>query len=256
MVQHLTTIRKSYRIRLNHIGYLVMSQPSPKSPSTRTVLAAPVYDHLKERIMNRAVSPGARLNIDSLAAELGVSQTPLREALARLAAERLVSFEPYKGYSVTPLLTLRQLAELMQVRRLLETEAARQAANRISLTDLHSLQRVIEQMEAVEPRPEFRHYLPFNRLDQDFHQMIFQAAENRILLETYQGLNAHLWLARLDLTGSSIASRQSNLEHQAILQALKKHDPEAATSAVAQHLDNVEHRLGTYLQAGELAVKP
>jgi DNA-binding GntR family transcriptional regulator len=185
---------------------------------------------------------------------MGVSQTPLREALARLAAERLVFFEPYKGYSVTPLLTLRQLTELMHVRRLLETDAARLAAHRITLTDLHSMQKCIEQMEAVEPRPEFHDYLPFNRLDMEFHQRMFLSAENQLLLETYQGLNAHLWLARLDLTGHSIAARQSHQEHKAILQALKSHDPEAATRAVGQHIDSVEQRLGTYLQADELRV--
>lgn len=229
-----------------------MAQPSPKPPSARTVLAAPVYDTLKERIMNRTVAPGARLNIDSLAAELGVSQTPLREALARLAAERLVSFEPYKGYTVTPLLTLRQLAELMHVRRLLETDAARHAAHRITLTTLHLMQSCIEQMEAVQPRPEFRDYLPFNRLDMEFHQRMFEAAENQILLETYQGLNAHLWLARLDLTGQSIAARQSHQEHKAIVEALRSRDPEAAAQTAARHIDSVEQRLGTYLQTSPM----
>src|ERR687886_150212 len=99
----------------------------------RTVLVEPVYQALKERIVDQAFPPGARLNIDALAVELNVSPTPVREALARLAAERLVTFAPFKGYSVLSPLSQRQLADLMHVRQLLEVEAARLAASRVIL---------------------------------------------------------------------------------------------------------------------------
>ena len=71
----------------------------------KTVLASTVYDALKERIMDQVYLPGERLNIDGLAADLNLSPTPVREALVRLAAERLVTFESFKGYRVSPLLT-------------------------------------------------------------------------------------------------------------------------------------------------------
>src|SRR4051794_25932079 len=102
----------------------------------RTVLATPVYEALKERIMDQGLAPGSRLNIDALAETLGTSPTPVREALTRLAAERLVQFVPFKGYSVMPLLDQRQLADLMHVRNLLEVDASRLAASRIILADL------------------------------------------------------------------------------------------------------------------------
>lgn len=71
----------------------------------KTVLADTVYESLKARIMEQVYAPCERLNIDALALKLGVSPTPVREALARLAAERLVTFEAFKGYRVSALLT-------------------------------------------------------------------------------------------------------------------------------------------------------
>ena len=213
----------------------------------RTVMSTPVYQALKERIMDRRVAPNVRLNIDALALELKVSQTPLREALTRLTTERLVIFEPFKGYSVTPLLSSRRFSELMEVRRALEGTAIQQAVVRINLKDLHHLQNLINTMQQSEPGSEFRTYQAFNRLDQQFHELIFQIADNQTLLETYQSLNTHVQLARLDLTGHEIAADESHREHTTILETLKSGDPIAANKAMQQHLDSVEIRLGSQL---------
>jgi DNA-binding GntR family transcriptional regulator len=214
---------------------------------TRTVMSTPVYQALKERIMDRRVAPSARLNIDALALELKVSQTPLREALTRLTTERLVNFEPFKGYSVTPLLSSRRFSELMEVRRALEGTAIRQAVVRINSKELHHLQSLIDTMQQSVPGPEFRTYQAFNRLDQQFHELIFQIADNLTLLETYQSLNTHVQLARLDLTGHEIAADESYREHTKILETLKNRDAVAADNAMQQHLNSVEVRLGLQL---------
>ena len=213
----------------------------------RTVLSAPIYQALKERIMDRRVAPSARLNIDALALELKVSQTPLREALTRLATERLVIFEPFKGYSVTPLLSSRRFSELMEVRRALEGTAIQQAVVRVNPKDLHHMKNLISTMQQSVPGPEFRTYQAFNRLDQQFHELIFQIADNLTLLETYQGLNTHVQLARLDLAGHEIAADESHREHTTILETLEKGDPVAANRAMQQHLNSVEVRLGSQL---------
>src|SRR5262249_40122713 len=148
-------------------------------------------------IMDQGLAPGARLNIDGLAAELGVSATPLREALARLAAERLVSFVPFKGYTVLPLLTLRRLGELMHVRRLLEIDAARQAAERVVVPQLRRMERELDTIAALRPEPRFKDFRRYNEHDQVFHELLVGAADNAVLLETYQSLSAHVQLARL-----------------------------------------------------------
>ena len=215
--------------------------------SGRTVLAEPMYDLLKERIMDQGLAPGARLNIDGLAADLGVSPTPLREALARLAAERLVSFVPFKGYTVMPMLTPRRLGELMHVRRLLEVDAARQAAARVVVPQLRRMGRELDAIAALRPEPRFKDFRYYNEHDQLFHELLVDAADNAVLLETYQSLSAHVQLARLYHGRGEIDYTESLAEHRRIYEALCSRDPDRAAAAVREHIDGVERRLGAYL---------
>jgi DNA-binding GntR family transcriptional regulator len=215
----------------------------------RTVLATPVYEALKERIMDQGLVPGSRLNIEALADQLGTSPTPVREALARLAAERLVRFAPFKGYSVMPLLDQRQLANLMHVRRLLEVDAARLAAPRIILADLRIMEREHDAMSSDQPKPVFDAYRDYNQHDGVFHETMISATGNDVLLETYHTLQVHTLLARLYHDRGEIDYRESMKEHAAILEALQKRDAELAGDAVRRHIDGVEQRLGAILES-------
>ena len=211
----------------------------------RTVLSTPVYDALKDRFMDQTFVAGQRLNIDALASSLKVSPTPVREALARLAAERLIELVPYKGYMVSPLLTRRELADLMHVRKLLETDAAYSAATRIGLVDLREMGRIQSEIERLEMRPRFSDYLAFNLLDQRFHDLLVGAAENTLLLDTYRSLHVHIQLARYFRERPGAEVQASNAEHRAIYEAVSTHDPDAAVLAVRVHLDQ------SYLRAVE-----
>jgi DNA-binding GntR family transcriptional regulator len=216
--------------------------------AARTVLAAPVYDALMERIMDQGLAPGARLNIDGLAEELGTSPTPVREALTRLAAERLVFFTPFKGYTVMPLLDQRQLADLMHVRRLLEVDGARIAADRLILADLRVMERAQEAMAVETPDATFGEFRDYNRHDRVFHETMLGGSGNAVLLETYRGLHVHTMLARLYHDRGEVDYRESVNEHRAILDALKERDPTATADAVRRHIDGVEQRLGAILE--------
>ena len=92
----------------------------PARKVTRTTLAEQAYEIIKGRILDRDLPPGARLNIDALVRDLGVSSSPLQEALAKLQAERLVVFELYSGYSVAPEPSLSYLRDLVDCRILQE----------------------------------------------------------------------------------------------------------------------------------------
>jgi DNA-binding GntR family transcriptional regulator len=96
--------------------------------AARQPLVDDVYDVLVDMLMNHTLSPGARLNIDALARTLGVSPTPVREALARAEATGLVVKERNRGYAVAPLIGLDELHALMDFRLLVEPHAAGQAA--------------------------------------------------------------------------------------------------------------------------------
>jgi DNA-binding GntR family transcriptional regulator len=227
---------------------MVIRSKTNEAGAPRTVLAAPVYEALKERIMDQGLAPGSRLNIDALAEELGTSPTPVREALTRLAAERLVQFVPFKGYSVMPLLDQRQLADLMHVRSLLEADAARLAVSRIILADLRVMMREHEAMAAEHPEPVFGAYREYNQHDLVFHETMIIAASNAVLLETYRTLQVHTLLARLYHDRGEVDYRESVKEHQAIVDALQNRDAAAAEAAVKRHIGGVEQRLGAILE--------
>lgn len=216
-------------------------------PDQRTVLAASVYDRLKERIMDQQAPPGERLNIDALAIELAVSPTPIREALARLAAERLITFEAYKGYRVTPLLTIEQVGDLMHARRLIEVDGARLAAKHIMLPDLITvekvMQRILDESAHTEVGSWSHGYRQFNQLDRQFHELILAAADNYFLLSAYRSLNVHVELGRFYQVFQEMDQQQTCVEHDAIYCALKARDAEAAAATVEAHLHATEDRI-------------
>ena len=108
----------------------------------RQILTDETYDSIMSLLMNHQVQPGERINIDALSRMLGVSVTPVRETLARLESEGLVTKQPLVGYTATPLLTLAQLSDMYEVRLALEPLAARQAA-------LRSSQEQVDQIAAT-----------------------------------------------------------------------------------------------------------
>ncbi|HHW87142.1 MAG TPA: GntR family transcriptional regulator [Chloroflexi bacterium] len=213
----------------------------------KTVLADAVYERLKARIMDQIYPPRERLNIDALAIDLAVSPTPVREALARLSAERLVTFEAFKGYRVSPLLTPTQVADLMHARRLLEVDAARLAARRIRVPDLimveKLLQQILDESASVEVGSWSHGYRQFNQLDKQFHETIVGAAGNQFLLDAYRSLNVHIELGRFYRVFREMDQEQTCVEHAAIVQALRDHDVEQAATAVESHLRATEARV-------------
>ena len=116
----------------------------------RQVLADDVYESIKGMIMDHLIAPGERVNIDAVARELEVSQTPVRESLARLEADGLVTKLPLRGYSVAPLLTRRELEELFQLRLLIEPWGAGQAARH---ADEHGKRRLRDELASLREAP-------------------------------------------------------------------------------------------------------
>jgi DNA-binding GntR family transcriptional regulator len=218
-----------------------MSQHS--SAENKNVLADSLYEQIKERIMELEFEPGSHLNIDALAGELNVSPTPIREALARLAAERLVTFEPFKGYSVNQPLTPRQVADLMHVRRLIELDAVRLAARRILMPELVMLEKILTASQYNQAGSWSAGYRGFNQLDRAFHEALITAADNPFLLEVYNSLNVHVQLARFHPFYDDTDQSNTCDEHSSIFQALRDHDSEGAVQAVEAHLHQAEMRI-------------
>lgn len=209
----------------------------------KTLLATSVYDALKERVMDQYYPPGARLKIDALAVDLNVSPTPIREALARLLAEHLVTVEPYKGYRISPLLTTQQVGDLMHVRRLIETAAARLAAQTIRTPDLLGFERILKESQTVEVGDWAHGYRHFNLLDQRFHEKLLEVSGNRFLLSAWRSLYVHVELGRFYDVFQTADHEQTCAEHRRICQALAAHAGDEAALAVEEHLAATETRI-------------
>ncbi|MCW6506960.1 GntR family transcriptional regulator [Lichenifustis flavocetrariae] len=204
------------------------------------------YELLKERILDQVLAPGTRLNIDALTRDLGVSSSPLREALARLEAERLVASELYSGYTVAPEPTPRYLLDLIDFRLMLESHSALVGAPRKDPSILSEMRAMVRQMAATHKLgTRYKQYRRFVDADIRFHQAIVRSGGNEVVIQAYSGMNAILHQARLYLHRSGGEARAVEVaqEHGTILRAFEDGDGDAASRALAYHLEGGRRRL-------------
>src|SRR4051812_33000463 len=184
----------------------------------RQVLADDVYEAVKALVMDHVIAPGARVSIDGLARDLGVSQTPIREALARLESDGLVTKEPLRGYSATPLLTRAEVDELFQFRLLIEPWAAARAAELATRAD-HD--RILAEMASCEEPPPGEAYEAYRALAQHdgrFHLLLAGLAGNQQLRTALDRTHCHMHIFRLYSAGGGGA--QTIAEHRKVTAAV------------------------------------
>lgn len=190
-----------------------------------------VYESLLEHIRAGEFAPGTRMREENVAAMLGVSRTPVREALARLQARGLV--ESSSGGLSVVRLTRPQTMELYALRAILEGAAARFAAENASESDLVNLRYVCERFVAFDGGAS-----EFARLNRLYHDAIYEAAHNRYLMRMLEEL--HDWLALLPDTTFSFAGRPAAAkeEHRRILLAIEAREPDRAEKAARGHINH------------------
>lgn len=186
---------------------------------------------LKENILEGKYQPGARLNEAELATSMGVSRSPIREAIQRLAKEGLVKIVPRKGAFVADL-TFKEVEELFELREALEVKAAELAAQRISDAEIDQISRLLDRTDDAIQRKKYRQY-PW---DLDFHKQIARCTKNRYLEENICDTNIHLLLIR-HKSGTEIGRAEKALqEHRKIFKALKKRDVNLAKASMEEHI--------------------
>ncbi|WP_260502278.1 GntR family transcriptional regulator [Rhodococcus aetherivorans] len=199
------------------------------------VAAGGVYSKLRDSIVASEIPPGTRMNIDAIARDLGVSQTPVREALQRLEGDNLVVYSPGRGYSTTPLLDLPELRSLFEFRLLVEPWAARSAAVDRLTNPSRALDRELESFERrVEEGGDLRQDLVAH--DTRFHDTILGAAGNPVVQHAFVQTHCHLHIFRLypaDVDGSVTVA-----EHRQIWDAIRACEPQTAEQAMADHIRN------------------
>jgi len=188
-----------------------------------------VYETLRLRIRSGELHSGARLREEELAASLGVSRTPVREALGRLQVRGMV--ESGSGGLAVATLSRAQVMEVYAIREILEGAAARFAAENASSANLLTLRFLHEKFEQNDGPPETA-----ARHNNAFHEAIYDAARNRYQKRMLDNLNDAL--ALLPDTTFSVAGRAAAAkeEHRAILNAIVARDPEAAEKAARAHI--------------------
>nr|WP_308369926.1 GntR family transcriptional regulator [Streptomyces sp. McG3] len=218
----------------------------------REVLGDSVYEAVKAMVMDHVIQPGARVGIEALSRSLGVSPTPVREALARLEADGLVLKRSLSGYRATELLGRRDVEELFEMRLLLEPRAAALAAERADDAALDLIESLVEEMQGLPDKGHsFAVYGRFALLDQRFHDALAAASGRTLLAAAVERLHTHLHLFRLSpVTGGSPATA---VEHSRILRAVLRRNPDRAEDAMREHL---ELSLGRHLSRYEDGDRP
>jgi DNA-binding GntR family transcriptional regulator len=215
---------------------------SIRGVASRQVLADHVYDELLVALIDGRLEADEALNIDALAREMDISQTPIREALARLEATGLVKRTALKGYRVAPLFSADEVIELMDARQLLEPENAFRACARVTDELLAELEQSIAELDHSPADHDAKAIRPYWQADERFHRLIAEGSGNRFLLSAYTALGGHVQRFRL-FGGHGVSdARPAIAEHSSILEAFRTGDAELARDSMGRHIDGVRRR--------------
>jgi DNA-binding GntR family transcriptional regulator len=215
----------------------------------RVTLADGVYESVKALIMDHAIAPGDRVTSDALARQLGVSPTPVREALARLESDGLVRKRPLAGYTTTSLLTRAEFDELFEMRLLVEPAAAQRAAGAgLSAADTDLLGKEADLPAPAAGATGYASFAAFTAQDARFHELLAELSGNRMLYECFTRLHAHLHLHRLDFPVTHYGI--SAVEHHRIVAAVAAGDQDAAAAAMHAHLTAARQRHLAHFSGG------
>ena len=193
-----------------------------------------VFNTLRRAILKGELKPGERLMEIALADKLGVSRTPIREAIRKLELEGLVVMAPRKGAKVASI-TERDLNDVLEVRKGMEVLAISLACKRITGEELEKLeiierdfQRLIESGNLTE----------LAEMDVKFHDTIYQATNNQRLVQLLNNLREQMYRYRMEYLKDIAVRRTLAEEHKAICHALRARDEQQAEQYVSIHIDN------------------
>jgi DNA-binding GntR family transcriptional regulator len=197
------------------------------------------YHRIKEWIIGVRLKPGSHLSIQDLAEALGISRTPVREALSRLEQEYLVVRAPMKGFAVKAM-DLKEIADLFEVRTAIEVLAVKQAAKRMNPDICQQLADGLASTAGWIDKGEKSRSL---KLEQNFHMKILQASGNRPLVDIGRGILERIWAIQRFNIITANALREAHEQHSEIYRALCGGSPRQAGAAMRKHMRRTTHEL-------------
>jgi DNA-binding GntR family transcriptional regulator len=204
-----------------------------------------VCEEIRQQIVDGRHPPGTRLIEDQLAQELGVSRSPVREALRVLEVERFVDMVPRKGVVVASL-SLDEAAEVFEVRLALESLAARLAARKATADGVSRLRAIIGEAEQALAAQDIR---ALSRLNTNFHELVLELAGNGYLRDVMIPLRGRMqWI--FSQTAGGRRGATSLREHRALAQAIADHDETAAAASAADHVQSAQAVYENFLRGG------
>ena len=205
-------------------------------------LSDKAYHLIRQKIITLELSPLSAIDEQALMEDLRVGRTPIREALQRLSSEDLVFFAPRRGMFVADI-SITDLQKIFEVRLVLEAFCTRLAAQRITPELLWEMKVITGELPCVEDQDR----RALMSIDERFHELLYEAADNEFVADTLRRLHAlsfRLWHMMLDRLGSV---REAMEQHVEITAALEARDEERAEVLIREHILNFQQQLRAVL---------
>ena len=201
-----------------------------------------VFQKIREDILTGVYKEHDELREVSIGEELGVSRTPVREALRQLELEGLVTIVPNKGAYVTGI-TPQDVHDIYKIRSLLEGLCARWATEHITGRQIEELEEIILLSEFHLRKKSAEQAEQVSELDGKFHKVLYEASNSRILEHVLSDFHKYVQMARMMSVGAKDRAERSIEEHRDILKAIKDKDPDKAEWLANQHIMKVMENL-------------
>ena len=192
-----------------------------------------VYEKLHAEILQGRLRPGVRVKQEELTARLGVSRTPVREALRRLESEGLIQFAR-RNVAVVSAIPRKQIEEIFELRALLESYAAEKAAERLDPRTSEKLHQLIQDMDTCHSKRQTEKLLQYN---DDFHRTICSHCDNQSLLQVLEQIWRDIRRLRFNYLITPEGHEQSTREHKQIVAAIESGDHEVIRKIIRQHTE-------------------
>lgn len=195
-----------------------------------------VYEELKIQILTGQIVPGTRMMEVDLAEEMGVSRTPIREAIRKLEKEGLVTIEPRRG-AYASMISTQDMVEILEVRQDLEGLAAYFAATRMSPVEMEELKEIADKYNDAVKSGNMKELI---RYDTQFHRLIVDSCNNKILVNMVEQLQELVLRFRYIYYDNFKRGEEMPREHQEIIDAIASGDADRARAAADVHIDRLK----------------